>query len=116
MLRSRFGDPFRIEQEHLYRLQSLTAVRSSSNVTGLRRLYDTLQSHVRGLTALKVSTSSYAAMLMDILLRSLPLDIVVQHHRRCAETSTSTSGERAQDLMEFIRIEVESHEKPPGNW
>lgn len=115
MLRSRFGDPFRIEQEHLYRLRSLTAVRSS-DVTGLRRLYDTLQSHVRGLTALKVSTSSYAAMLMDILLRSLPLDIVVQHHRRCAETSTSTSGERAQDLMEFIRIEVESHEKPPGNW
>lgn len=121
MLRSRFGEPFRIEQEHLYRLRCLPALKSSSDVAGLRRRYDTLQSHVRGLKALKVPTTSYASMLTDVLLWSLPPDIVIEYHRRRANTElpfdttqdeyATAADKRLQDLISFLQVEVESREK-----
>lgn len=121
ILRSRFDESFHIKQERLYRFRSLPAVKSSSNVAGIRRVSDTLQSHVRRLKVLKVLTTSFSSMLTNILLRSLPPDIVMEYHRRRAITKlpfnttgdeyASSSDRRLQDLIYFIQVEVQSREK-----
>ncbi|XP_064475828.1 uncharacterized protein LOC135389726 [Ornithodoros turicata] len=121
ILKERFGDRSRIEREHLSRLRSLPAVRSTGDVHGLRKLYDHVQNHVRGLRALGVSSESYASMMVDILFTSLPQDMVVEYHRLARYTSTdeqeSTSGSESEadegltKVLNFLRIEIESRER-----
>lgn len=129
ILSRRFGDTRRIVQEHLGQLRSLPSVVSSNDIGGLRRLLDHVQCHVRGLAALKISSATYSAMMTDILLRSLPSDIVLAYHRQMAHTlqSSSTSGEASSvdgttssstsfdgeidALLAHLQIEVECRER-----
>ncbi|XP_077523492.1 uncharacterized protein LOC144134453 [Amblyomma americanum] len=86
ILSKRFGDTRQIIQEHLAQLRSLPSVTSSDDVRGLRKLVDHVQCHVRGLNGLKVSSTTYSAMMVDILLKALPADIVVGYYKRLANT------------------------------
>ncbi|XP_037508939.1 uncharacterized protein LOC119385602 [Rhipicephalus sanguineus] len=72
ILKRRFGDKKRLEQEYFSRLRRLTPVRSSNEVAKLRKLYDHVLINTRGLEALGISKSSFSSMLRDILLRALP--------------------------------------------
>ncbi|XP_064464869.1 uncharacterized protein LOC135376198 [Ornithodoros turicata] len=130
ILTSRFGDRKRITQDHLAKLRTLPAVTSPSDVRG--RLYDHTQAHIRGLRALGVANSAYAALLVDILLKALPSDITLEYYRRSARATTATAvqqdsasgdGQREvqhdtsytekelERVLDFLRIEVESREK-----
>ncbi|XP_075533803.1 uncharacterized protein LOC142566807 [Dermacentor variabilis] len=62
-------------------LQELQPVTTLSDTRELRRLYDGVQLNVRGLNVLEVPTSTFAAMLYDVLVQSLPQEIVVAFHR-----------------------------------
>lgn len=84
----------------------------------LRRLYDELINHIGGLTALHVPTTSYGSMLIHILPRTFPQDIIVDYHRKkahkrtpSAATRTDSAEERLQNLLSFLRIEIESCEE-----
>lgn len=135
MLQQRFGDKQRIEQQHLTALRQLRGVKSADDIRGMRKLYDTTQLNVRCLVALGVSTSTFSAMLCNILLEALPYEMALEYHReRSRNSSTSTaspllphlggnsSGESSQtssptssldmeELLNFIRIELESRER-----
>lgn len=142
LLTQRFGDQKRIELEHLGKLRGLPAVSAANDTRGLRRLYDHLLVHIRGLRGIGVSPSTYGTLLKDILLRALPTEITVEYHRRAAHASTgpvlggsqqtgdhgdqpqggsgsptaATVGSELDSIIEFLRIEVESREKaPPSN-
>ncbi|XP_064469543.1 uncharacterized protein LOC135384262 [Ornithodoros turicata] len=82
-------------------------MRSTGDVHGLRKLYDHVQNHVRGLRALGVSSESYASMMVDILFTSLPQDMVVEYHRLARYTSTdeqeSTSGSESEADEELAK-------------
>ncbi|XP_064469797.1 uncharacterized protein LOC135384529 [Ornithodoros turicata] len=127
VLTERFGDKKRIEREHLSRLRTLPDIKSSRDVYGLRRLYDHVQTHVRGLKALGVASESYASMMCEILLSSLPTDLALDYQRlkkrlllydaRGSSDSTETSSEpegntsgELKNILNFIRIEIESME------
>ncbi|XP_064461957.1 uncharacterized protein LOC135372206 [Ornithodoros turicata] len=132
ILTRRFGDQKRITQDHLAKLRTLPAVTSPSDVRGLRRLYDHTQAHIRGLRALGVVNSAYAALLVGILLKALPSDITLEYYRLSARATTaaavqqdSASGDGQREVqretsytekelervLDFLRIEVESREK-----
>lgn len=121
MLQQRFGDKQKIEQHHLTVLRHLPRVKSSNDVQGLRKLYDSTQLNVRCLVALGVSTSSFSAMLCNILLQALPYEIVLDYHRKRAgvvsttsSASSSTASQTSTDvenLINFIRVELESRER-----
>ncbi|KAH9382430.1 hypothetical protein HPB48_004308 [Haemaphysalis longicornis] len=75
-------------------------------------------SQIGGLTLLNVPTTSYASMRIDILLRTFPKDIIAAYHRKkahertlSASSRTNSAEERLQNLVRFLRIEVESPEK-----
>ena len=48
---------------------------SAHNLKGLRRLYDDVESHVRRLKALGVTSESYGSLLSSVLLSKLPQDL-----------------------------------------
>lgn len=56
-------------------LLSLPAVSSQYEVRDVRHLYNTVESHVRGLRALGVSTESYGGMLTYIIMSKSPAKI-----------------------------------------
>ena len=48
---------------------------SHHDLKGLRHLYDSVETHVRGLRALGVSADLYGILLTSILMNKLPLEI-----------------------------------------
>ncbi|XP_042142954.1 uncharacterized protein LOC120837386 [Ixodes scapularis] len=112
-------------------LMDIIQVPSSRSVRALRRVYDSVQAHIRGLRALGVTDQSYCAMLYPVLLRALPDDMRLEFNRKMssgnAENATA-GGTSATDigsdsateqgpvkevraLLNFLKIEVESREK-----
>ncbi|XP_077547781.1 uncharacterized protein LOC144160032 [Haemaphysalis longicornis] len=130
LLQQRFGSPAALIQEHMQGLIDAQPLTSSKNVPALRRLYDRLQVHMRGLKSLGVADESYSAMLYPVLLRVLPADMILDYHRRQAEDSDGTSsaasangdsastgssassqGSPLRSLLHFYRRELESRER-----
>lgn len=98
ILTQRFGDRRRIEQDHLAKLRSLPPVASANDTRGLRRIYDHVQTNIRGLRGLGVGSSTYCTMMSDILLRALPKEIVLDYHRRqSGNTAYRASGTSERD-------------------
>ncbi|XP_042149590.1 uncharacterized protein LOC121837829 [Ixodes scapularis] len=138
ILSERFGNKQRIQREYLERLRSLPMVKSDRDVRGLRNIYDHVQTNIRGLRALGVSSATYSTMMMDVLLSNLPTDILVEYHRlkrygiglgvpingreRAGTTddgqplddvspSPTDSNEELDKLLRFMRVEIESREQ-----
>lgn len=127
ILQRRFGDTGKLEQEHLSQSRSLPQVSSSGDVSSLRRMFDHVQTHIRGLLGLGISPSTYSAMLCDILT-PLPRDMAVDFHRQASRTSrgnTAANGSsstssltvmaagmegRLSELLKSMLVETESRE------
>ncbi|XP_049519544.1 uncharacterized protein LOC119446773 [Dermacentor silvarum] len=123
LLKQRFGDRSRIVQHHFRALREMQPVTSPLDTRELRRLYDGVQLNVRCLNVLEVPTSSFAAMLYDLLIQYLPQEIVVAFHRlnrlqdyaRGTEPSasgeaTTTSCKKLEQLLRYTQIELETRE------
>ncbi|XP_077564546.1 uncharacterized protein LOC144180011 [Haemaphysalis longicornis] len=108
-LQDKFGDKRRIVQRHFRNLRELQHVTSLSEERELRRFYDCVQLNVRCLNLLDVPTSSFAAMLYDILLEVLPEEIVVAFHRhvRLKKISTGMTSSSSGDENETACWQLE---------
>ena len=73
LLRERFGQTQRIVNAHMQAL--LTLPNPSNNMISLRSFHDTIENHIRGLSALGQSRDSYGALLVPIILGKLPVEI-----------------------------------------
>ncbi|XP_040069808.1 uncharacterized protein LOC120842711 [Ixodes scapularis] len=111
LLRERFGRTDVLIQEHLSQLLDLPAVRHSSEVSGLRRLYDHLQRNMAALTALGVKSDTYGAMLCSALLRMLPGELVIDYHKCRRLTDKEDDCIKIESLQRFLKLEVESREE-----
>lgn len=137
ILKERFGNKEDLMQDHLNSLLDIPSVKTTGDAKGLRRLYDNLQIHIRGLQALHVSSEAYAAILVPNLLRSLPADLVLNYHRTVATSSMQATIARTisgqenlngnnnassvsehvkslDTLMAFIKVEIVCYEKMMG--
>ena len=72
ILKERYGNTDIIISRHMKELVSLPSVTSDSDLKGLRRFYDALESHIRRLLSLKIDAGSYGMMLKSIILEKLP--------------------------------------------
>ena len=59
LLKRRFGNRQVVISSHMEALTKVPKVASTSEVKRLRSLYDTVESHVRGLESMKISTEMY---------------------------------------------------------
>ena len=105
-LKKRFGNPQLIVNRHMEALLSTAAVSSHLDIKGLRKLYDTVEAHVRGLRALGVPAESYGGLLTSVLVNKLPPEI------RLIVSREMTAGRWDLDgVMKILEREVDARER-----
>ena len=74
-------------------------------------LYDKLESHLRALETLHVTTNTCSAMLFPLVESCLPEDVLRAWHRQMNTSLRGEAKERLASLMDFLRLEVEGGER-----
>ena len=105
-LKKRFGNTQLIVNKHMDGLLSLPTVNSHHDVKCLRRLYDAVESHVRGLRALGVRTESYGGMLISIIMSKSPEEL-----RLIVSREITTDSWEISDVLTTIDKEVTIRER-----
>ena len=105
-LKRRFGNKQSIINRHMDILLRLEPITSMHNLKGLRQLFDTVESNVRGLRALGVSASSYGGLLSPILMSRLPSELRLLISRELKEDEWNL-----ESVREIIQREIEARER-----
>ncbi len=74
-LKGRFGNTQLIINQHMEALLGVASVTSHNHTRSLRKLYNTVEAHIRGFRSLGVSTESYGGLLASVLVNKLPPEI-----------------------------------------
>ena len=72
VLKKKYGKETAIQRAHVNDLLNLTPVFSDKDTTRLRKLYDSCSAHFRGLKALGVDETTFAAVVVPAVLQKLP--------------------------------------------
>ena len=73
LLKERFGQSYKIVNAHMQAL--LNIPKPSTNLISLRQFYDTIENHIRGLSALGKSEESFGSLLTPVILGKLPVEL-----------------------------------------
>ena len=108
LLKKRFGNTQQIVATHMEELLKLPASHGDC-AQPLRRLYDNLMVHIRGLNSLGIETAQYGSILVPVLMLKLP-DVV------CLRNARENHGEawEINRLMGTILEEVQARETSEG--
>lgn len=111
-LQSRFGKKDLLVEFYVRELLKLVLNKHKS--VSLVMIYDKLETHLRALESLDVTTDMCAAMLFPLVESSLPEDILRIWQRTMSSVNVSvnvTAKDRLTHLMTFLGKEVESEER-----
>ena len=97
ILKKRFGNVQQRKAKHVEILMNIESVISSRDLQGLRKLHDSVESHVRSLTAIGVNPASYGSLLVPVLLNKLPPELQLIASRKVAEEDWNLAPLHAQD-------------------
>ena len=106
LLKGRFGKPVVIERAHVNELLNVAPVFNERDTTGLRRLYDKIEIHHRGLKALDVNASTYEGIVVPATLGKLPEAVKLQITRGKNYTEW-----KMEDLLKELLSELELREE-----
>ena len=70
ILKERFGQTQKIVNAHMQALLNLPTPRNT-----MRAFYDSIESHIRGLSSIGITSESYGALLIPVTLGKLPADV-----------------------------------------
>uniref|UniRef100_A0A1X7TBR5 Uncharacterized protein n=1 Tax=Amphimedon queenslandica TaxID=400682 RepID=A0A1X7TBR5_AMPQE len=85
VLQDRFGKKEQMILRHMEVLLKLEAVTWQGNTTGLRSLFDKIETHTRELVALGVAPEAYNSLLPSLLMKKLPHEFCLAISRRIPE-------------------------------
>ena len=108
VLKKRFGNKQQIVAKHMDTLLNIESISSSYNLRALRQLYDTIESQVRGLKSLGVSSDSYGSLLYSVLLSKLPQDLRLVISREVSDDDWELGG-----LMTLLEKEIRPEKGQP---
>ncbi|XP_035715967.1 uncharacterized protein LOC110860203 [Folsomia candida] len=106
-LKSRFGRDEILIEVYVRDLLSFVLSNVSKKGVSISVLYDKLETQLRALESLGVTSDKYAAMLFLLVESSLPEDML-RIWERSRQKSQEEQVNRLAHLMEFLRVEVES--------
>ncbi len=105
ILKERFGRKEQIIFSHVQQLLSMAVGGKQSGLASLRKLQDSLLSHIRSLECLGISGSQFGVLLTPMVLSILPQDIRMVWAREC------TGKESDLDcLLQFLDKEIRLRE------
>jgi hypothetical protein len=115
-LQSRFGREELLIEFYVRELLALVVQNVSKTKVAPLQLYDRLESHLRSLESLGMTGDKYAAFLFPLVESSLPEDMIRVWLRTAtraadADTSRHVYSERLDQLLLFLKNEVEGEER-----
>ena len=87
-------------------LLQLNAVTLSTNLKNLRRLYDTVESHVRRLKSLGISATSYGSLLSSVLMNKL-----LPEFRLIISWTVTGENWELDTLLQIVEMEISARER-----
>ncbi|GBN50588.1 hypothetical protein AVEN_4592-1 [Araneus ventricosus] len=106
LIKERFGRSDLVISCHMNKLLMIESVKSVSNVTALRKMYDELEIQVRSLESLGVAADTYSSLLCPIVLQKIPEEVNLQYNRQRKLNELFDIN----DLLKFLRKEIECRE------
>jgi hypothetical protein len=106
ILKKRYGNKQLIINKHMESLMNLESCHGQSDTKHLRKLYDSVETQVRGLKALGVTAESYGGLLAPILLTKLPAEIRLIVSRGLSEEDWDLVR-----MLEIIEAELIARER-----
>ncbi|GBL75222.1 hypothetical protein AVEN_194457-1 [Araneus ventricosus] len=106
LIKERFDRSDLVISCHMNKLLMIESVKSVSNVTALRKMYDELEIQVRSLESLGVAVDTYSSFLCPIVLQKFPEEINLQNNRQRKLNELFD----IKDLVKFLRKEIECRE------
>ena len=106
ILKKRFGNKQQIISKHRDVLLNAEPVTSQHNLSGLRHLYDLIESHIRSLKSLGVTSESYGSLLSSVLLNKLPTKLRLIVTGKVSEEEWSLDA-----LLRVIEEEIGARER-----
>ena len=104
--KKRFGDESQIITKHMEAFTGLEPVTDNRNLPALRRLYDKVETHVRGLRSLGVPHSACGALLTPLLIKKLPQELRVLINRKMTGKEWEFNS-----IIEALLEEIEARER-----
>ena len=86
---------------------------SASNLKGVRKLYDLVESNIRSLKSLGVAPESYGSLLSSVLLNKMPQEIQLIVSRNLADSDWTKLD--AMLLIRAVEEEIEARERMTAN-
>ena len=106
ILQRSFGNRQQIIAKHMDQLLNVNPVTSANNLSGIRHLFDLVETHVRSLRSLGVSADSYGSLLSTVLLNKLPTDVCLLISRKIPEEEWSLDA-----LLKELQQELQARER-----
>ena len=113
-LRMRFGREELLIEFYVRELLSLVIknVTNSRSKGGITQLYDQLESHLRSLESIGMTSDKYAAMLLPLVESCIPEDMLrIWLRSPLVSTEENTYNQKLTQLLKFLRLEVESEQR-----
>ena len=104
LLQDRFGKPHQVVRAHMQALMELSPCQPTA--TSLRKFYDTVECHIRGLAALGKTVDTFGDFLVPILLERLPGNTIETLTRAHGSADWSIDALRAALLQEITVLEL----------
>ena len=108
ILENRFAKPALIKRVHITQLMNLAPVFNERNIGRLCHLLDDIETHFRGLEALKVDKESYSCIVVPVLMDKIPEQIRMNMIRFGGDYLTWTLDEMLDAFAKEVEIK-ESH-------
>ena len=110
ILKKRFGNKQQIISKHMDVLLNVEPVTSQYNLSGLRHMYDLMESHIRSLKSLGVASESYGSLLSPVLLNKLPSELRLIVSREVSDEEWSLDA-----ILKVIEEEIRARERTTVN-
>ncbi|XP_054721262.1 uncharacterized protein LOC129231039 [Uloborus diversus] len=106
ILQERFGNKEALINAHMSNLLNISPLRNSDDTKSFRNMYDRIQTQIRSLECLGVSTDSYGNLLCPILMKMLPRDIILDFNKEYTDLKYTL-----KEIMNFLLRQLNSRER-----
>ena len=104
LLQDRFGSPKKAIRRHMEALLNISISNQDLNALKVRNVYDELMKRTRCLESLGVQGENYSILLMTVILKNLPLEIVRGFAERFKKDDEETLENFLLYLKEFVDV------------
>ena len=106
LLKDRFANTQVIISSHMDALLKLNAIVDMSELSKIRGLYDKIETHVRSLQNLVISSESYGSLLIPVIVNKLPVELQLVISRKLDKANWDVDK-----FMEEFKTELEARER-----